>query len=90
MRKHRSERYRENAEAAGRRIRFAREEAHLTQEQLARRAGVGVTQISRLETHDVIEVQIGAFLAICRALGLDPYWVWYGEHADAKKVPDSS
>ncbi len=76
---HRSERYRDKTVGAGRRIRFAREEAGLSIRELAERSGVDKGQISRFENGDALEISAGRFFDLCEALTLDPVYVWTGK-----------
>lgn len=76
---HRSEKYRERMIGAGRRIRFAREEAGLSIRELSEKSGVDKGQISRLENGDNLEMSAGRFFDVCDALTLDPVYVWTGK-----------
>lgn len=55
-------------------IAVARKAAGLSQQQLAKKSGVGRGTIPRIETGDV-DPQIGTLLLIARVLGLEPLLV---------------
>lgn len=76
---HRSEKYRERMIGAGRRVRFAREEADWSLRELAEKSGVDKGQISRFETGENLEISAGRFFDLCEALALDPVYVWTGK-----------
>ena len=53
----------------GERLAHVRLEKNLTQNELARQAGVGLRTVQRLET-GAVATQLSGFLRVCRALGL--------------------
>lgn len=73
--------------AVGRRVRFAREEAGLSQADLGVRCGVHKSQISRMENGENLEISAVAYFAICEALLLDPNETWTGKKK--RKLPSS-
>jgi transcriptional regulator with XRE-family HTH domain len=76
---HRSERYRKRAKEAGLVIQHARSRAGWSQAQLAERAGLNKSDVSRVENGKHLEISVGRFFDLCEALSLDPVYVWTGE-----------
>lgn len=76
---HRSEKFRERMEAVGRRIRFAREEAHLSLRDLAKRCDMDHGGLSRLERGENLEISAARLFGVCEALLLDFGEVWHGK-----------
>lgn len=85
---HRSEKYRRRIELAGKTINLARERKEWSQAELARRAGLNKSDISRLENGKHLEISVGRFFDICIALGLDAVEVWTGTPRDGKQSRD--
>lgn len=63
----------------GQRLRDIRERRKLTQEQLARDAGVTQPSISELETGETKEISGPVLISISRALKINPIWLMTGE-----------
>lgn len=70
-RKRADSRYAERARDLSARLRARREQAGLTQEQLASRAGLSAATIRKIETGAVAEPGWFTVLDIARALGVD-------------------
>jgi transcriptional regulator with XRE-family HTH domain len=88
---HRSERYRNRVQAAGTVIKSARQRAGLSQAQLAQRASLNKSDVSRLENGKHLEISVGRFFDLCEALSLDPVYVWTGQvRGRAKQSHDHS
>ena len=49
-----------------------RRRATLTQEELAKEAGVGITTIARIETGEIEEPRVSTLRKLTSALGLEP------------------
>lgn len=86
-----------NAATLADRIRLARANANITQEQLARRAGVTRSLISQWETGLVQSISAGHLHAAAKALHVSLDWLLEGSeseavngHAARYDVPDSS
>ena len=52
-------------------LREAREQAGLTQTDLAKRLGVGQSYVSKIENGDR-KIEVAELVLVCRALGIDP------------------
>lgn len=65
-------RHGQQARALAERLRALRQEAGLTQEQTASRAGVAVATVRKIETGAVVEPGYFTVLALARALGAGP------------------
>ncbi len=53
-------------------LRAERRRAALTQEELAKRAGVGVATIARIEGGDIEEPRVSTLRKLAEALGMEP------------------
>lgn len=53
-------------------LRSERRRAALTQEELAKRAGVGVATIARIEGGDIEEPRVSTLRKLAEALGMEP------------------
>jgi transcriptional regulator with XRE-family HTH domain len=60
-------------ERLGASVRHYREFAHLTETELAKRAGVEDVDIRRIERGDANST-VGRLMKIAQALGVDPWW----------------
>jgi transcriptional regulator with XRE-family HTH domain len=58
------------AQEVGKQVKAAREAKGWTQEELAKRCGVGKAQISKIE-RDIRHASMGLFLKVCEAFGFD-------------------
>jgi HTH-type transcriptional regulator / antitoxin HipB len=58
------------AQEVGKQVKAAREAKGWTQEDLAKRCGVGKAQISKIE-RDIRHASMGLFLKVCEAFGFD-------------------
>lgn len=86
--KERVTRYKDPVRLVGKRFGLRREERGLTVTELARRAGIGKSAMSRIEAGTQPQLSAGDFFAICEALEMDPRKAWYGEDgAPAAKQP---
>ena len=59
-------------EHVGEAVRFYRKRAGITQEQLARRAGIATTSVVRLETGEVRQPRYGTLMKLAEALQVNP------------------
>ena len=63
----------------GERIKEARKRAGLSQEEVARRADIGVFSVSRLERGEVTDPHISTLENLARALGVSVLYLYAGE-----------
>jgi len=61
----------------GANLRAERVRRNLTQEAVADRAGLGVTQIARMERGET-DTGISKYVLVARAIGIDPAEIFYG------------
>ena len=65
-------------ELAGR-LRKSREDAFLSQEELAKRAGVQAATVSRIERGVIDEPYLSTLRKLAKALDVDPKWLRSGD-----------
>ena len=54
----------------GERVRAGRKALHLSQEEVARRAGVSLNQVNRLERGEIVDPRYSTLRGLARALGV--------------------
>ncbi len=54
----------------GERVRAGRKALHLSQEEVARRAGVSLNQVNRLERGEIVDPHYSTLLSLAQALGV--------------------
>ena len=69
------------------RLRRARQQAQLTQHDLARRAGITRSAISQWEIGQVSRVDAAPLLKVARALGTTIDWLLEGESRETREDP---
>lgn len=75
-------------ETIGERMKAARERLGLSQEEVARRAGLTLQSVYRYESGKV-EPKISNVTSIATALECDPAWLTFGEHGEDRSEPDN-
>ena len=66
----------------GERLRQARLQRGLTQEELARRASVSIVTVAKLERSEHRRPTVDTAVKLAKALGVDPAWLLFGEGED--------
>lgn len=89
-RRPRGERWRTNAKAAGHVIEAKRARLGLTYEKLGELAGTNRATAHRVAHGASPEISAGEFLAICRALKVNPFDAWYGQPEQEESEPPIS
>jgi len=69
-------------ETIGSNLRAERVRRHLTQEAVARRSGLGVTQVARMERGET-DSGISKYLRVAAAIGIEPTELLHGIRLDA-------
>jgi transcriptional regulator with XRE-family HTH domain len=69
-------------ELIGSNLRAERVRRHLTQEAVARRSGLGVTQVARMERGET-DSGISKYLRVAAAIGIEPTELLHGIRLDA-------
>lgn len=87
----RAERYIPRVKSAGQRLAAAARDRELKQTEIARRAGVDKGLVSRLFGGKSKQVAAGIFFDICKAIGVDPFEMWWGyskgRHEESPPAP---
>jgi transcriptional regulator with XRE-family HTH domain len=68
----------------GARVKFLRQEDRLSQSQLASRAGVRQSVVSRLERGEVANVHLGTLLKLARVLRIEPGYLIEGVDVEVR------
>jgi transcriptional regulator with XRE-family HTH domain len=68
-------------ERIGANLRAERVRRHLTQEAVARRSGLGVTQLARMERGET-DTGISKYLRVAAAVGIEPIDLFHGIRID--------
>ncbi|MGR2678695.1 helix-turn-helix domain-containing protein [Chromobacterium haemolyticum] len=76
-------------EQYGERIRAAREARGWTQEQLARKVGIGRSTLSTIESNG-LDTTTEVFFSLAKALNLNPNWLYAGKGPREPVVPSES
>lgn len=71
----------------GDRIRFLRERAGLTQEELGEKIGVGKAAIMKYEVGIVENIKRSSVKVMAEALGVSPAYLMFGDEVDEKDRP---